>query len=116
MLPFEAGQIFSKYDFDGDGKLNKQEFTELVRQNMDILRPSAKDLSSLGGALPMEVVSHRLLTHFDETAGVAISRAEVEQHQRMGNVVSPLPDAYKARYDRLRTLLTGKLFPRREHD
>lgn len=63
----------------------------------------------------MEVISNRILTHFDETAGVAIGRGEVEQHMRMGNVVTPLVDAYKTRYERLRALLTGKLFPKREH-
>lgn len=123
MLPFEAGQIFSKYDYDGDGKLNKQEFTELVRQNIDLLRAKPSSSSSThpyssglsNGGLPMEVISNRILTHFDETAGVAIARGEVEQHSRMGNVVTPLVDAYKTRYERLRALLTGKLFPKREH-
>jgi hypothetical protein len=124
MLPFEAGQIFSKYDYDGDGKLNKQEFTELVRQNIDLLRATSHGNTSYGssssgglssGGLPMEVVSNRILTHFDETAGVAIARSEVDQHMRMGNIVTPLVDAYKTRYERLRALLTGKLFPKREH-
>lgn len=67
------------------------------------------------GLVPTEVISGRVLTHFDETAGVAISRNEVEQHIRMGNVVYPLTEAYKSRYDRLRALLTGKLLPKREH-
>ncbi len=119
MLPFEAGQIFSKYDYDGDGKLNKQEFTELVRQNIDLLRATSHGGTTFSpissGGLPMEVISNRILTHFDETAGVAIGRGEVEQHMRMGNVVTPLVDAYKTRYERLRALLTGKLFPKREH-
>lgn len=116
MLPFEAGQIFSKYDYDGDGKLNKHEFTELVRNNIDLLRatPSAQSKISTGN-LPTEIVSNRILTHFDETAGIAIARQEVDQHSRMGNVVTPLVDAYKSRYERLRALLTGKMFPKREH-
>lgn len=119
LLPFEAGQIFSKFDHDGDGKLNKQEFTELVRQNPDLLRamPSkpATSSSNMFGGLPTEVVSNRVLTHFDETAGVAIPRHEVEQHIRMGNIVTPLTEAYKLRYERLRAVMTGKLLPKREH-
>ena len=30
---FEAGQMFSKFDVDGDGKLNKTEFTEMMKKN-----------------------------------------------------------------------------------
>lgn len=116
MLPFEAGQIFSKYDYDGDGKLNKQEFTELVRHNIDLLRATpSNQMKTTTGGLPTEIVSNRVLTHFDETAGIAISRGEVDQHSRMGNVVTPLVDAYKTRYERLRALLTSKMFPKREH-
>lgn len=118
MLPFEAGQIFSKFDHDGDGKLNKHEFTELVRHNPDLLRAlplSKKSAVPPFGGLPTELITNRVLTHFDETAGVAIPRHEVEQHIRMGNVVAPLTEAYKTRYERLRAVMTGKLLPKREH-
>lgn len=117
MLPFEAGQIFSKFDYDNDGKLDKREFTELIRQNPDLLRglPARSTMTVPMGYLPTEVISHRILTHFDETAGVAIPRIEVEQHIRMGNIITPLTDAYKARYERLRSVMTGKLLPKREH-
>ena len=33
----------------------------------------------------------------------------------MGNTVTPLIESYRARYDRLRALLTSKLLPKREH-
>jgi hypothetical protein len=113
-VSFEAGQIFSKYDLDKDGKLDKQEFTQMIRQNPEILL-GAPDKSRTIGALPSELVSNRILTHFDETAGVAISKWEVDAHKQMGNTVVPLTDAYKSRYDRLRSVLTGKLLPKREH-
>ncbi|KAJ1390472.1 hypothetical protein B484DRAFT_408991 [Ochromonadaceae sp. CCMP2298] len=113
-VSFEAGQIFSKYDLDKDGKLDKQEFTQMIRQNPEILM-GVPDRSKVIGALPSELVSNRILTHFDETAGVAISRWEVDQHKSMGNVVLPLADAYKSRYERLRSILTGQLLPKREH-
>jgi hypothetical protein len=113
-VSFEAGQIFSKYDLDKDGKLDKTEFTQMIRQNPEILT-GVPNSSRVVGALPSELVSNRILTHFDETAGVAISRWEVDQHKSMGNVVLPLADAYKSRYERLRSILTGKLLPKREH-
>jgi hypothetical protein len=65
--------------------------------------------------VPKEVVSGLLLTHYDETAGVPISRSSIDQHRAMGNIVNPLPEAYKLRYDKLRHQLTSKLLPRREH-
>lgn len=115
LIPFEAGQIFSQYDVDGDGKLDKHEFTEMIKRNPELLRPSQVESNPAIGTIPAEVVSNRILTHFDETAGVAISKNEVEQHKLMGSTVIPLMHAYKARYDRLRLLLTGKLLPKREH-
>lgn len=115
-VSFEAGQIFSKFDTDHDGKLDKHEFTELIRQNPELLMaPNELTRNRVTGMIPTEIVSNRVLTHFDETAGVAISRWEVDQHRNMGNIVTPLVDAYKVRYDKLRSLLTGKLLPKREH-
>lgn len=114
-VAFEAGQIFSKYDLDKDGKLDKQEFTQMIRQNPEILNGSLDRISNKVGNVPTELISNRVLTHFDETAGVAISRWEVDQHKTMGNIVVPLTDAYKTRYDKLRAILTSKLLPKREH-
>lgn len=71
---------------------------------------------SLGpGGVPTELISHRVLTHFNETAGVAIGRLEVDQHIGMGHVIKPLTESYKARYEKLRALLTTRLLPKREH-
>eukprot|EP01035_Chromulina_nebulosa_P066835 gene66835-91535_t len=77
---FEAGQIFSKFDVDGDGKLNKTEFTEMMKKNPELFRRggSVDEQKSSSENLPGEVISNRLLTHYDETAGVAISRGEVD--------------------------------------
>lgn len=111
LLQFEAGSVFKKYDLDGDGKLDKHEFTQLIKQHPNIIQPNPANENSF----PVELVSHRLLTHFDETAGVAIPRSEIEQHRNLGSTVTPLVDSYKSRYDRLRVLLTGKLLPKREH-
>ena len=36
-------------------------------------------------------------------------------HRALGNVVVPLVEAYKSRYERLRGALTTKLLPKREH-
>jgi hypothetical protein len=64
---------------------------------------------------PFEITTGRLLTHYDETAGIALPSSAVESHQVMGNTVLPLVESYKTRYERLRALMTAKLFPRREH-
>jgi len=129
-LAFEAGKIFSAFDKDHDGRLNKQEFEDLVKTHPELMR-SVPGLSSSmgarggaggapggaggGGSLPMEVVSGRLLTHYDETAGVAIPRSAVDNHRAMGNTVTPLLESYRARYDRLRGMVTARLLPKREH-
>lgn len=115
---FEAGKVFAKYDHDGDGKLNKQEFEELVKVHPHLLSgtPSGPFRPTVGDnthGLPVELVTGRLITHYDETACVGITAAAVEQHKAMGNVVYPLIESYKNRYDRLRTLLTARLLPRR---
>jgi hypothetical protein len=77
--------------------------------------PTTTPASRVIGGLPAELVTNRVLTHFDETAGVAIARWEVDQHKGLGNVVVPLQDAYKTRYERLRSVVTGKLMPKREY-
>jgi hypothetical protein len=118
MLSFEAGQIFSRFDSDGDGRLNKTDFEKLIASHSELLAvPDGKHdrHTATTDYLPIEVVSGKLLTFYDETAGVAIPKSEAEQHRAIGNTVVPIADAYRARYDRLRGLLTGKLLPRREH-
>ena len=118
---FEAGQIFSKFDADGDGRINKSDFENILRDHPEVLKPNYVMASPFAPEapkeylLPTEVITGRLLTHYDETAGVALPQSAVEQHQRLGNTVLPLPESYRFRYDKLRSLLTGKLFPRREH-
>ena len=121
-LAFEAGKIFSLFDHDNDGRLDKTDFENLIKSHPELTRKvpgvAAMEQRKAGGAspqLPTEVVSGRLLTHFDETAGVAIPRTSVEEHRKMGNTVTPLIESYRARYDRLRALLTSKLLPKREH-
>ena len=129
-VAFEAGQIFAKYDSDRDGKLDKKEFELLMKNYPELMKVSSQAILSKGGSsqnssislsrdpnanLPMEVISGRLLTHYDETAGIAIPRSAIEQHRGMGNTVVPLLESYRSRYDRLRTLLTARLLPRREH-
>lgn len=117
---FEAGQIFSKFDTDGNGRIDKKDFEKLLRDHPELLKANYDSRSSSGPdgkrtLLPTEVVTGRLLTHYDETAGVALPHSAVEQHRSMGNTVMPLMESYRSRYDRLRSLLTGRLLPRREH-
>ena len=115
--------MFSKLEVDSDGKVNKIDFENILRDLPEILKPGYDGAHQSGSdvpvekeyLLPMEVISGRLLTHYDETAGVALPKTAVEQHRRLGNTVLPLPESYRSRYDRLRSLLTAKLFPRREH-
>lgn len=113
-IAFEAGKVFSIYDTDKDGRLDKNEFEKLVRNHPELLKgpPPPKKTE---GTLPVEVITGRLLTHFDETAGLAIPKQSVEEHKAMGNSVKPLVTAYSARYDHLRHMVTSKLLPRREH-
>jgi hypothetical protein len=101
---FDAGTIFAKFDSDHDGQLNKQDFEAMLRTNPELSRqlmPAAGSLSTdyhrSGGYLPHEVVSGRLLTHYDETAGIAVSRSAVQSHDAMGNTVVPLVESYNQR-------------------
>jgi hypothetical protein len=130
-LAFEAGKIFSNFDSDADGRLDKKDFEKLISTHPELMRQipgmaayqaSNSGLSAtqpgMGGNtmnLPTEVVSGRMLTHYDETAGVAIPRSAIEQHRKIGNTVTPLLESYRARYDRLRSQLTARLLPKREH-
>ena len=111
--------MFSKLDANGDGRIDKKDFESLLRDHPELLRPNHEDESSskyeIMGQLPTEVITGRLLTHYDETAGVALPQSAVEQHKRLGNTVISLPESYRSRYDRLRSHLTGKLRPRREY-
>mmetsp|Transcript_16039 Transcript_16039/g.24186 ORF Transcript_16039/g.24186 Transcript_16039/m.24186 type:complete len:457 (+) Transcript_16039:62-1432(+) len=109
---FDAGTIFAKFDSDADGKLDKKDFEAMVTAHPELLL-AGKNRGNTSG-VPHEVVTGRMLTHYDETAGVAIPRSSVQAHEAMGNTVLPLVQAYKNRYDRLRMLLTSKLLPRRE--
>eukprot|EP01041_Mallomonas_annulata_P006967 gene6967-14145_t len=112
-LAFEAGQIFSKYDNSKTGKIDKIAFERMVREHPELLRLDPKSTQSQ--YVPTEVITGTLLTHYDETAGVAIPRSALDNHRSMGNTVNPLTESYRARYDRLRALVTGRLLPRREH-
>lgn len=118
-LSFEAGQIFSSFDKDNDGRLNKSEFETLIKTHPELLKsgilqsPNSNVIKE--NTYPFELITGRLLTHYDETAGIAIPNTAVEQHKNMGNTVIPLIESYRARYDKLRSLLTTKLLPRREH-
>ncbi len=120
-MSFEAGQIFAKFDKDGDGRIDKKDFELLLKNFPELLKPDYGISSSAtsGGVprtlLPTEVISGRLLTHYDETAGVALPHSSVERHRSLGNTVVPLTESYRSRYDRLRSQLTGRLLPRREH-
>ncbi len=121
-LSFEAGKIFALFDHDRDGRLDKTDFEALIKSHPELTRqiPGVAELnqqrSSTGsGSVPTEVITGRMLTHFDETAGVAIPRSAVEEHSKIGNTVTPLIESYRARYDRLRSMLTSKLLPKREH-
>ena len=111
-VSFEAGKVFERFDSDKDGRIDKNEFERLVRNHPELLRGGVQ---STQPTMPVEVISGRLLTHYDETAGVPIPRTSVDEHRAMGNTVTPLVEAYRVRYDRLRASLTAKLLPRREH-
>eukprot|EP01035_Chromulina_nebulosa_P018818 gene18818-24588_t len=91
-----------------DIKTNQQSFNQPFNQQLN-------QQSNQQQSFPLEIISGRLLTHYDETAGIAIPQNAVEQHRAMGNVVYPLVESYKSRYERLRTILTSKLLPKREH-
>ena len=141
-VDFEAGMMFNKFDTTGQGMISADEFRKLWREakNVDVKKgiESIDDTKKLlddktilksdplmvfyesqvdsnQSSLPLEVITGRLLTHYDETAGVAIPSSAVEHHRSLGNSVSPLVESYRVRYERLRLMLTGKLLPRREH-
>lgn len=93
---FDAGAIFAKYDTDQDGKLNKKDFEELILVHPELLSNQNRENTNYN--LPHEVVTGRLLTHYDETAGIAIPRSAVTNHEHMGNTVRPLVQAYTERF------------------
>lgn len=106
---------------NSDVRIAKKDFENLLREHPELLKLNSDGMSSSAPKaheeflLPTEVITGRLLTHYDETAGVALPHSATEQHRRLGNTVLPLLESYRSRYDRLRGLLTGKLLPRREN-
>lgn len=108
---FDAGTVFSKYDSDQDGKLSKKEFEDLIFAHPELLSTPNLDANTITNTnintnintnpnsynLPHEVVTGRLLTHYDETAGVAIPKSSLLSHEQMGNTVRPLLQAYSER-------------------
>lgn len=117
---FEAGQIFSSHDKDGDGKLSKLEFESLIKTHPQLLKLTSNNRIAdnrshrIESSYPLELITGRLLTHYDETANIAISSDLIDQHTSMAHVVVPLLDAYKTRYDRLRSLVSSKILPKKE--
>ena len=71
-MSFEAGQIFAKFDADGDGRIDKKDFENLLKNYPELLKPdygitsSSKENIGSRILLPTEVISGRLLTHYDE--------------------------------------------------
>lgn len=110
-VAFEAGKIFSQFDRDRDGKIDKREFEDFVRNRPDLFGVPSTPLDSRD--LPLEVVSGKVLTHYDEELCVGLPSSSVEQHRAMGHTVVPLMEAFGSRYNRLRAQLTGRLYPRR---
>lgn len=103
-------------------KKSSKENTPSKSSSKKSLPPAETDVDATAGlvseksdAVPYEIVSGRLLTHYDETAGVAIPKTSVETHKAMGNTVVPLVESYSSRYTKLRSLVTSRLLPRREH-
>lgn len=114
---FEAGKIFAQYD-RGDGRVDKQAFENMLLNHPGLIGSISSPPSNptvQPTAPGMFEGLARSLTHFDETAGVAIPASSVSAHQAMGNSVVPLVESYSNRYSRLRTMLTAKLLPKREH-
>ena len=113
---FEAGKVFSEYD-KGDGRVDKKAFENMLLSYPGLLgRASPAERPLIQPTAPSCFDGPpRSLTHYDETAGVAIPASSVAAHQAMGNSVSPLIDSYSTRYTRLRTMLTAKLLPKREN-
>lgn len=77
--------------------------------------PATTNAISTTPFIPGEIFTGRHLTHYDETAGVAIPASEVDAHIMKSHKVRTLIEAYSDRYERLRVLLTTKLLPKREH-
>lgn len=98
----------------GEKKSSKKASTELKPLQSE-LKSEPIEKSKNAGGIAAELVTGHHLTHFDETAGVAIASWEAQPHKDIGNIVTLLTDAYKYRYEKLRSLLTGKLLPKREH-
>lgn len=95
---FDAGGLFAKFDADNDGKIDKKDFEAMVQNHPELLHGAKESTPMSYMNLPQEVVTGRLLTHYDETAGVAIPRSAVQTHESMGNTVHPLVEAYTMRY------------------
>lgn len=91
-----------------------------IKENKSPVSNTAKAVSNNSpvakpeNTFPYEVISGRLLTHYDETAGVALPQEALEQHRGLGNTVIPLVESYSKRYEKLRVLTTTRILPRRE--
>jgi hypothetical protein len=73
---FEAGQIFAHFDRNNDGTLDKNEFEALVKQIPGLFSQTTHSVDAKSVApvhtLPVELISGRLLTHYDETVRVPL--------------------------------------------
>lgn len=63
----------------------------------------------------VDVLTGQHLTHYDETAGIALAGTMVDTHTSMGHTVVPLVDAYNRRYHKLQSLVSARLLPKRDH-
>lgn len=68
-----------------------------------------------GGSSNGLSLTGQMLSHYDETAGVAIPHHLVSVHASMGHSVVPLQDAYMLRMNRLQAMSSSRLLPKREH-
>ncbi|CAM9137098.1 unnamed protein product [Ectocarpus fasciculatus] len=134
---FEFGQLFQKFDTDGDGRLGRAEFERMVGGMLEQFGERGGDgtrRGSRGGegdnsnaasaapqppppppppALPQSPVGPSI-THYDETTGVPLAREAVASQQALGHTVVPLREAHSRRLSRLQSLASSRLMPVRE--
>ncbi|CAN0056187.1 unnamed protein product [Ectocarpus sp. 4 AP-2014] len=132
---FEFGQLFQKFDTDGDGRLGRADFERMVGGMLDQVGERGGDgtrRGSRGGegdndnapsaapqplppppAVPPSPAGPSI-THYDETTGVPLAREAVASQQALGHTVVPLREAYSRRLSRLQSLASSRLMPVRE--
>ncbi|CAM9207788.1 unnamed protein product [Scytosiphon promiscuus] len=105
---FEFGQLFQKFDTDGDGRLGRGDFERMIGGLLGRLDGAGS--GGVGGGRERKGSNGAV----EPTTGVPLAREAVASQQALGHTIVPLSEAYGRRLSRLQSLASSRLMPVRE--